>query len=52
MTSTIISLSQKKGGMAFLTDGIGVSDKVWVFGMDVSKISVNHEECGRLAIPD
>ena len=42
----------KKGGMAYLTDGTGVSDKVWVSGMEITKIAVNHQDGGRVAIHD
>ena len=42
----------KKGGMACLIDGIGVSGKVWVSGMEMSKIAVNHGDGGRVAMQD
>ena len=42
----------KKSGMAFLTGGIGVSDKIWISGLGMSKVAVSHQDSGRVAVQE
>ena len=42
----------KKSGMAFLTGGNGVSDKIWISGLGMSKVAVSHQDSGRVAVQE